>query len=127
MNQGLIERLLSILKIKSFTYQERNLSDFIKKEFSNINNFICYRIGNCLIFEEKFPKNAKKISLYGHLDTVLNQQDLDPYATEEKIFGCGASDMKAGVAVMMELLKIADGKDRNINLQFVFYDGEEGV
>ncbi|MBS2035457.1 succinyl-diaminopimelate desuccinylase [bacterium] len=65
-----------------------------------------------------------RVALVGHIDTV-------PPATVQRLgvegdllYGCGASDMKAGVAVMMQALE--EWQNFACDLVGLFYDREEG-
>jgi succinyl-diaminopimelate desuccinylase len=62
--------------------------------------------------------------LYGHLDTVPVQGEWKASVEGDRILGLGVSDMKSGVAVMIDLLEDPDLADAN--LVCVFYDREEG-
>lgn len=75
-------------------------------------------------FEPRPPSTRPRVALVGHLDTVppANQQQLG--VRGDLLFGCGASDMKAGVAVMMEALERWESFD--CDLVGLFYDREEG-
>ena len=125
--KDLVYKLLALLEIESFTYHEDKLSRFLEQESAGLVHFQKTKIGRTLIFEEPNPQQKPLIALFGHLDTVSNQQDQKPYQKDGKIFGCGASDMKGGLAVMHALLLEADRmQSRPFALAFVFYDGEEG-
>lgn len=54
-------------------------------------------------------KNNPKVALFGHMDTVLPKQESNyPFrarVSKEKIYGLGAVDMKAGLAIMLALAK----------------------
>jgi succinyl-diaminopimelate desuccinylase len=65
------------------------------------------------------------VALVGHLDTVRCAHD-QPYEIRDgRIYGCGASDMKSGVAVMLELLE--QWRDlEGARPVWIFYHGEEG-
>ncbi len=65
-----------------------------------------------------------RLGLFGHLDTVPPAPDQPVEIREQRVYGCGASDMKAGLAVMMTLLERWDRYD--VELVGVFYDREEG-
>lgn len=64
------------------------------------------------------------VLLAGHLDTVPAQGNLPGTRTADRIRGLGASDMKAGVAVMIELARNPPA-DATVDLGFVFFGREE--
>ena len=64
------------------------------------------------------------VLLAGHLDTVPAQGNRPGRADADAVHGLGASDMKAGVAVMIELA-LADASARTVDLGFVFFGREE--
>lgn len=82
------------------------------------------RVGNSVVAWGPLLEGSQTIGLFGHSDTVKPAQDQPLEITKDRIFGCGASDMKGGLAVMLELLAEAD--DLGKNLVVVFYDKEEG-
>ncbi len=71
--------------------------------------------------------NRPLVVLAGHLDTVPAQANIPGRIADGRVVGLGASDMKAGVAVMMELAPwwAAEGKDASVDLGFVFFGREE--
>jgi succinyl-diaminopimelate desuccinylase len=65
--------------------------------------------------------------LAGHLDTVPEPEGGLPVRVEgEKVYGRGASDMKAGDAVMLALLEDLPWEVSWAEPAFVFYEREEG-
>jgi succinyl-diaminopimelate desuccinylase len=65
------------------------------------------------------------VALVGHLDTVRCAVD-QPYRIHDgRVYGCGASDMKAGLAVMLELLEEWRSLE-GARPVWIFYHGEEG-
>jgi succinyl-diaminopimelate desuccinylase len=82
------------------------------------------RVGNALVVGRPGP--GTPITLYGHLDTVPAQGNAAPEVREGRVFGLGASDMKAGLAVMLALLEDAEVVAGPYCLSAVFYDREEG-
>jgi succinyl-diaminopimelate desuccinylase len=65
------------------------------------------------------------VVLYGHTDTVPVQGEWQARVEGDVLVGLGTSDMKAGLAVMMELLDGGVLEDSG-GLVCVFYDAEEG-
>lgn len=64
------------------------------------------------------------VLLAGHLDTVPAQDNRPGRRDERTVHGLGASDMKAGVAVMIETA-LAAAAGRTVDLGFVFFGREE--
>jgi len=87
-----------------------------------------HRIGNSVVcdpFADDGLERGGTVALVGHLDTVKCATDQDYVVRDGRVYGCGASDMKAGVAVMLALLdRWRDlGGPRPV---WIFYDAEEG-
>jgi succinyl-diaminopimelate desuccinylase len=64
------------------------------------------------------------VLLAGHLDTVPAQGNIPGRRDDDAVHGLGASDMKSGVAVMIELA-LATADARSVDLGFVFFGREE--
>jgi succinyl-diaminopimelate desuccinylase len=64
------------------------------------------------------------VLLAGHLDTVPAQDNRPGRRDGDTVHGLGASDMKAGVAVMIETA-LAAAAARTVDLGFVFFGREE--
>jgi succinyl-diaminopimelate desuccinylase len=62
---------------------------------------------------------AAAVTLAGHLDTVPAQHNLPGRIADGAVHGLGASDMKGGVAVMLELARAA------VPARYVFFTREE--
>lgn len=65
-----------------------------------------------------------RVALVGHIDTVPPASSQHLGVRGDLLYGCGASDMKAGVAVMMEALE--SRQHSACDLVGLFYDREEG-
>ncbi len=65
------------------------------------------------------------VVLAGHLDTVPAQGNLPARIEDGHVVGLGASDMKSGVAVMVELATEATLRDFPLDLGFLFFTREE--
>jgi succinyl-diaminopimelate desuccinylase len=83
------------------------------------------RIGNALVVGQRTDRPL--IVLYGHLDTVPEQQDNgEAREAGDRIYGLGTSDMKSGLAVMIHLLEDDEVRSGPYDVVGVFYDKEEG-
>src|SRR4029077_5743039 len=62
---------------------------------------------------------AAPVALAGHVDTVPAQENLPGRLADGAVYGLGASDMKGGVAVMLELAR------SGFPARYVFFTREE--
>jgi succinyl-diaminopimelate desuccinylase len=87
------------------------------------------RVLNSVVVHVDPPGSGRPlVALCGHLDTVpVHEDDRGPPRREgNRIVAPGASDMKAGVAVMMELAERLPREARFCDLVLVCYAREEG-
>ena len=64
--------------------------------------------------------------LAGHYDTVPAQDNLPGRIEDGAVHGCGASDMKGGVAVALELVRdLADGAPGPVDVGLLLFGREE--
>ncbi len=82
------------------------------------------RIGNSLIVGERTGRPL--ITLYGHIDTVPEQDNGSARIDGDVMYGLGTTDMKAGLAVMIHLLEDEAVRRGPYDVIGVFYDKEEG-
>jgi len=65
----------------------------------------------------------RRVVIAGHLDTVPVADNLPSRREGDKLFGCGTSDMKSGLAVMLRLAAAVTQPRHDIT--WLFYDNEE--
>lgn len=107
-----LDILKKIISIPSFVDEdnnERKLLDFIKNYLQEntgykiIEQSVKDNRYNIIAYKKKNPQ----VALFGHTDTVLPQkQTLEPFkprGENDKLFGLGAVDMKAGIAIMLKM------------------------
>ena len=78
--------------------------------------------GETLIFAQRAGKRL--VLLAGHTDTVPAQGNLPGRVEDGAEVGLGASDMKAGLAVMIELARWAADADLGYDVGFLFFPRE---
>jgi len=118
----LLDSLIEIVNIPSVTRNEDELCTWLEDRYAD--RYPTVRIGNSVIVGAPDP-GVEFIVLYGHTDTVPVQGEWKARVDGDKLVGLGSSDMKAGLAVMMELLDNGV-REESGSLVCVFYDAEEG-
>jgi succinyl-diaminopimelate desuccinylase len=131
MRDQLLEDLLFFLERPSVTGSEKRLCDDLEARISSSPVWEIQRISNNLAVRRKQQDpSLPRVVLAGHLDTVPEPAGGIEVRTEgDRVYGRGASDMKAGDALMLTLLEtfsrglIAESRFEPV---FVFYEREEG-
>ncbi len=128
LRERLLEALLFFLEHPSVTGEERELCDDLERRIGKLSGWRIERISNNLVVEREGPDASRsRVVLAGHLDTVPEPAGGLPVRVEgERVHGRGASDMKAGDAVMLALLEGFDWENSWAEPLFVFYEREEG-
>lgn len=125
MTRDLAATTLALCAIPSVTGDEATLCDHVASwAAASVPDCEARRIGQSLMLLPTRREGRPCVGLFGHLDTVLPSSDQPLEVRDGRVYGCGASDMKAGLAVMMAMLE-----RRHIysaDLLAVFYDREEG-
>jgi len=133
LEQELVEFTQEIIKIRSYTGEERELAEILLKKLQafGIKESIVDGIGNVIgIIRGNVPGNT--VMLNAHLDVVpagdiSNWNGYDPFGAEidanGNIHGRGAADLKGGLSVQlftMRLLQKLKEKGQNISGNLVF-------
>jgi succinyl-diaminopimelate desuccinylase len=119
---SLDETLVELINISSVIGDEEEITTAIEFRLAAVQPV--KRLGNGLVVGE--PTGKPIIALYGHTDTVPEQDNGTAGVHGERIYGLGASDMKAGIAVMVHLLETPGVIEGPYDVVGVFYDKEEG-
>jgi succinyl-diaminopimelate desuccinylase len=128
LRERLLGDLLWLLQRPSVTGEEKRLCDDLEVRVSRLGGWEARRISNNLVVGRPQPDASRpRIAFAGHLDTVPEPEGGLPVRVEdERIYGRGASDMKAGDAVMLALLEGFSWESSWVEPLFVFYEREEG-
>jgi succinyl-diaminopimelate desuccinylase len=120
--ERLAERTLALVNISSESRDEAEIAAYVAAEMPWRP---AWRQAETLWYEAGHSKRPLVV-LAGHLDTVPAQGNLPGRIEDERVVGLGASDMKAGVAVMLELARwAAETPTAAVDLGFVYFPREE--
>lgn len=124
---ALAHTLLEITRIPSPIGEEKPLCDHVQARLArSLGPDATERHHNSLVARAHARPAAPRIGLVGHLDTVRTEHDGEPRIEGDRLYGCGAADMKSGLAVMLELVDRLELDTLPCDLTLVFYEREEG-
>jgi succinyl-diaminopimelate desuccinylase len=111
-----------VVDIESVSGAERPLADAIEAALRGLPHLAVHRDGNALVARTSLGR-ARRVILAGHIDTVPVAANLPSRVERGLLYGCGASDMKSGVAVQLRLA--ASVPEPSMDVTYIFYDCEE--
>ncbi|RUM43196.1 MAG: succinyl-diaminopimelate desuccinylase [Desulfurobacterium sp.] len=124
MPLSLLKKLVSIPSVYG---NEREIADFVEDFLKEKNpRLTVIRENNTVLAFENFNPEKKTVALVGHLDTVPGENEYEGQVISGKLYGLGASDMKAGDAVILKLAEDFSKESSRFNLFFILYEKEEG-
>ncbi len=102
---------------------EKPLADAVETALRALPHLTVDRFGNNIVARTQLG-HGERVILAGHIDTVPIADNVPSRLDEDgTLWGCGTSDMKAGVAVQLRIAQTVTAPNRD--LTFVFYDNEE--
>src|ERR1700712_3849081 len=116
----LAERTLELVDIPSESRDEAAVHAYVE---AAVPLEAVFDDGESLLFAKRAGKPL--VLLAGHLDTVPAQGNLPGRIEDGWVVGLGASDMKGGLAVMIELARWAADADLAYDLGLLFFPREE--
>jgi succinyl-diaminopimelate desuccinylase len=121
----LTKTLVDLIDIPSETGSEGRIATQVAAHFLPVwGRLGVDRMGNSVVVGTRSERPM--VLLVGHLDTVPSQGQGAAFVRDGRVHGLGASDMKAGVAVMVHLLNDEAVREGPYDVIGVFYDREEG-
>ena len=123
----LAQLTLELCSIPSETGNEKEIADWIEKRcLDAVGRQGTTRIGNSVVcVPPAADSSLPTVALVGHTDTVKCATEQPLEIRDDRVYGCGASDMKAGVATMLALLARREELTAARPV-WIFYDREEG-
>jgi succinyl-diaminopimelate desuccinylase len=106
----------------SVSGEEGPLTDAIEDALRALPHLTVHRDGNTVVARTTLGR-AERVILAGHVDTVPIAGNLPSRVEGSRLYGCGTTDMKSGVAVQLRLAASVTSPGRDVT--YVFYDCEE--
>lgn len=127
MGEELARLTLELCSIPSETGNEREIADWVERRcVAAAGEAATLRIGNSVVcMPPAAADDLPTVALVGHTDTVRCAIEQPLEIRGGRVYGCGASDMKAGLATMLALLE-RRAELRGSRPVWIFYDREEG-
>ncbi|WP_046471065.1 succinyl-diaminopimelate desuccinylase [Allosalinactinospora lopnorensis] len=111
-----------LVDIESVSGGERALADAIEQELSGLAHLDVRRDGDAIVARTDLGRD-QRVVIAGHIDTVPIVDNVPSHRDGGRLYGCGTSDMKSGVAVQLKLAATVTAPVHDVT--YVFYDCEE--
>ncbi|WP_406312094.1 succinyl-diaminopimelate desuccinylase [Streptosporangium sp. NBC_01639] len=111
-----------IVDVESVSGGEKALADMVEEALRPLAHLSVHRDGEAVLARTGLGR-GERVVIAGHLDTVPVAGNLPSRVEDGLLYGCGTSDMKAGVAVALKLAAALRAPSRDVT--YVFYDCEE--
>jgi succinyl-diaminopimelate desuccinylase len=111
-----------LVDVASVSGSEQELADAIAAALSQLPWLTIYQNGKALVARTMLGR-SRRVILAGHIDTVPVAGNLPSSVSDGRLYGCGTTDMKSGVAVQLRLAATVPSPVHDVT--YVFYDCEE--
>jgi succinyl-diaminopimelate desuccinylase len=123
----LAECTLALVDVPSVSREEARLAELVVEAIPRGTFEERYADGEGFYFTTGRRPGRAQVLLVGHLDTIPAQDNLPGRIEDGWVVGLGATDMKGGLAVMLELAAWidADRPDLELDVGLLFFTREE--
>jgi len=118
----LLRLTAELVAVPSESLHERALADLIESRLRAVPWLRVDRVGDNVVARTDLGRDVR-VLLAGHTDTVPANGNETPRIDGDVLWGLGATDMKAGLAVMVELATTVSAPA--VDVTYVFYAAEE--
>lgn len=118
----LLQRTAELVAVPSVSLDEGKLADLVESELRSLGHLEVHRVQDNVVARTQLGRSTRLV-LAGHLDTVPANGNAEPRIEGDVCWGLGSTDMKAGLAVMLELARAVPAPA--VDVTWVFYSGEE--
>ncbi len=122
MAHPLLQLTADLIDMPSVSFEEAAIADWFEAELGKIPGLEVTRVGDNVVARTNLGRKFR-LALGGHLDTVPVNDNATARIEGQVLHGLGASDMKGGLAVMLELARTVT--EPAVDVTYVFYAREE--
>jgi succinyl-diaminopimelate desuccinylase len=98
----LLTTTVDLMAMPSVSGEEAEIADAVHKMLAACPHLEVERVGDNVVARTSFGRDQRLV-MAGHLDTVPPGDNASPRLDGDTVWGVGASDMKGGLAVMLDL------------------------
>jgi succinyl-diaminopimelate desuccinylase len=112
----------TLVDIASPSHSEDAITHWLEQRLRAVPSLEVTRIDHNLVARTTLGR-SQRVILAGHTDTVPIDENLPSRLDTDTVWGCGAADMKSGLAVMLHLAETL--VEPVADVTYVFYEAEE--
>ncbi len=122
MAADLLARTAELINVASVSYHERVIADLIEARLRAVPTLMVDRVGDNVVARTNLGR-TRRVLIGGHSDTVAPSDNSVARIDGDVVWGLGAADMKAALAVMLELATTVD--EPAVDVTWLVYAREE--